>query len=269
MAGAITSERGIVPHRSSASDKPASVPGTPTEIPLVDAAVNPRVPNMSAVAAAGACSRESTMNVSPVRARWIIMKPPPPMPEDWGSTTLRASWIATAASMAFPPASSMRAPASAASGCETATTPAWVPRPGGTPGVGAARSARAMVESERSARTTSARRLRVTVKGMSGLLVRGRTASTAPERTVERPRVGRPRGAGPMGRPVRNGDGRPGGAAVGSRCASCGNPPARGWARSPLVVLGRVERGSGGPGVASTGWRLPLGLAPDGARPRC
>jgi hypothetical protein len=45
------------------------------------------------------------------------------MPEDCGSTTLSAHWMAAAASMALPPASSMRAPASAASGCETDTTP--------------------------------------------------------------------------------------------------------------------------------------------------
>src|SRR5207249_10837653 len=60
------------------------------------------------------------------------MKPPPPMPENSGSTTLSANWMAAAASMALPPLRSILAPASAASGCDTATTPPRNPGPGGT-----------------------------------------------------------------------------------------------------------------------------------------
>jgi hypothetical protein len=41
------------------------------------------------------------------------MNPPPPMPADCGSTTFSAYAIATAASIALPPCSRMRAPASA------------------------------------------------------------------------------------------------------------------------------------------------------------
>ena len=87
------------------------------------AIARPSGANMSALAAAGARSRESTMKVSPVLARWTSMKPPPPMPDDCGSTTLSANCTAAAASMALPPCASMRAPAAAAAGCDTATTP--------------------------------------------------------------------------------------------------------------------------------------------------
>ena len=45
---------------------------------------------MFGVAPAGAFSRVSMKKVCPVLARWIIMKPPPPMPADCGSTTLSA-----------------------------------------------------------------------------------------------------------------------------------------------------------------------------------
>src|SRR5688572_23045878 len=60
------------------------------------------------------------------------MKPPPPMPENSGSTTFSANWIAAAASIALPPSRSIFAPASAASGCETATTPPRNPGSCGT-----------------------------------------------------------------------------------------------------------------------------------------
>src|SRR5438876_2415544 len=60
------------------------------------------------------------------------MNPPPPMPENSGSTTLSANWMAAAASMALPPLRSILAPASAASGCDTATSPPRNPGPGGT-----------------------------------------------------------------------------------------------------------------------------------------
>src|SRR5438552_3078973 len=60
------------------------------------------------------------------------MNPPPPMPENSGSTTLSANRTAAAASMALPPLRRILAPASAASGCDTATTPPRKPGPGGT-----------------------------------------------------------------------------------------------------------------------------------------
>ena len=75
--------------------------------------------NCVGVAAAGAFSRPSMAKVRSCRARWIIMKPPPPMPENCGSTTLSTNWIAAAASIALPPRRSTSAPACAASGCDT------------------------------------------------------------------------------------------------------------------------------------------------------
>ena len=50
-----------------------------------------------------------------------MAKPSLPMPQPVGSTTVRAMAAARAASTALPPASSMRKPAWAASGCEVET----------------------------------------------------------------------------------------------------------------------------------------------------
>src|SRR6266404_2341766 len=113
-------------------------PGTPTAWPLVDAELKScllpsGLVNNVISALAGALSRPSIAKVLPCPfARCTIMKPPPPMPENSGSTTLSANWMAAAASMALPPLRSILAPASAASGCDTATTPPRKPGPGGT-----------------------------------------------------------------------------------------------------------------------------------------
>src|SRR6185503_7323099 len=53
------------------------------------------------------------------------MKPPPPMPELCGSTTLRASNVAIAASAALPPRRSISTPAAAARGSAALTIPGW------------------------------------------------------------------------------------------------------------------------------------------------
>ena len=58
------------------------------------------------------------------------MKPPPPIPDDCGSTTFNANWTAAAASIAFPPAFKTSLPILAAFGSLVATTP---PLPPGTP----------------------------------------------------------------------------------------------------------------------------------------
>src|SRR5205807_1819077 len=126
------------PKRCRAVATTFKVPGTPTAWPLVEAGVNPwllpsGLVNSLVSALAGARSRPSTAKVLPCPfARCTIMKPPPPMPENSGSTTLSANWMAAAASMALPPLRSILAPASAASGCDTATTPPRKPGPGGT-----------------------------------------------------------------------------------------------------------------------------------------
>src|SRR5687768_11234109 len=55
----------------------------------------------------------------------MTMYPPPPKPLIHGSTTPAAKAVATAASTAFPPRSSMSAPARAARMCLAATTPRY------------------------------------------------------------------------------------------------------------------------------------------------
>src|SRR5690606_13453256 len=87
---------------------------------------------MSAVAASGARSRPSIMTLLPSAARCSSQKPPPPMPEPYGSTTPRAALTATAASKALPPASRISRPAAVASGCAVTTAAA-----GGVPAVAA------------------------------------------------------------------------------------------------------------------------------------
>src|SRR5262249_28200298 len=52
-----------------------------------------------------------------------VASPAPASPDIYGSTTLSAAAVATAASKALPPWLSSRAPACAASGCAAATTP--------------------------------------------------------------------------------------------------------------------------------------------------
>ena len=59
--------------------------------------------NMSGVARAGAFSRKSMVVVLPSGKR-TTMKPPPPMLPAVGCVTARAKAVATAASMALPPA---------------------------------------------------------------------------------------------------------------------------------------------------------------------
>src|SRR5437667_6463527 len=127
------------PKRCTAVATTFNVPGTPTAWPLVEAGVkvwllpSSGLVNSVVSALAGALSRPSIAKVLPCPfARCTIMNPPPPMPENSGSTTLSANWMAAAASTALPPLRSILAPASAASGCDTATTPPRNPGPGGT-----------------------------------------------------------------------------------------------------------------------------------------
>src|SRR3954470_10224094 len=55
------------------------------------------------VIAAGAVSRPSIVVTLPSDARWMTMKPPPPIPHENGSATPRTPAAVTAASTAFPP----------------------------------------------------------------------------------------------------------------------------------------------------------------------
>ena len=58
--------------------------------------------NESGSIACGDSSRESIVVTSPLRVR-ITMNPPPPMPQEKGSTTPSTPAAATAASTALPP----------------------------------------------------------------------------------------------------------------------------------------------------------------------
>src|SRR5712671_6063274 len=101
------------------------------------------------------------------------MKPPPPMPELSGSTTLRANWIAAAASTALPPSCRTLAPTSAARGLETETTPLVKPfcsTFGGAPGVGKGGSAQLGADS-----TTSASRIALCAQFPNAYFVRSPT----------------------------------------------------------------------------------------------
>ena len=78
---------------------------------------------MSGAAAAGAVGRKSMTTASFMLASLTTMKPPPPMPDAFGSRTPRANPVATAASTALPPIFSMSMPTRDASGFAAATTP--------------------------------------------------------------------------------------------------------------------------------------------------
>src|SRR5207247_2161469 len=91
------------PKRCTAVATTFNVPGTPTAWPLVEAGVkswllpSSGLVNSVVSALAGALSRPSIAKVLPCPfARCTIMKPPPPMPENWGSTTFSANWMAAA-----------------------------------------------------------------------------------------------------------------------------------------------------------------------------
>ena len=83
--------------------------------------------NMSGVAVAGAFSRESINTTLPLSAKRISIRPPPPIPDAFGSTIPRANPTATAASTALPPACRISTPTWLASGCAEATIP-FAPR---------------------------------------------------------------------------------------------------------------------------------------------
>ena len=80
------------------------------------------VSHISGVAPLGAISRKSINFVSPVLAKRTIIKPPPPIPEDWGSHTPNANPTTTAASIAFPPFSKTSKPILEASYLAVETT---------------------------------------------------------------------------------------------------------------------------------------------------
>src|SRR5690606_36558433 len=127
MAGANKSAQGSAPCAAWASAARRMLEGTPTLRPDSTASIKgngrPSWPrNQSGAAAAGAVSRPSRVSIVP-SAEWCSRNPPPPIPELCGSTTVSASIVAIAASVALPPRRSISAPASAARGSAALTTP--------------------------------------------------------------------------------------------------------------------------------------------------
>jgi hypothetical protein len=82
--------------------------------------VSGKAPGSSAAGATGPKSKVSAGPSGPA----TCAKPMPPKPEFQGSTAARAKAVATAASAALPPASSMETPASAAAPTCDTTIPA-------------------------------------------------------------------------------------------------------------------------------------------------
>ena len=84
----------------------------------------PRARTASTVAPRPARPAPSSARTRPVASSRYSRKASPPGPVIIGDTTAITAAIATQASAAVPPASSIRTPASAASGCSQATVPA-------------------------------------------------------------------------------------------------------------------------------------------------
>ena len=78
--------------------------------------------NESGRMSAGDSSRESIVVISPSGVR-MTMKPPPPMPHEYGSVTPRTAAAATAASTALPPLRSVSIAASVPSTSTVAAAP--------------------------------------------------------------------------------------------------------------------------------------------------
>src|SRR3954451_8969409 len=79
--------------------------------------------NEAGFMAAGAFSRESNVVIRPVRPSRIVMKPPPPRPQLYGSTTPSTLGAAIAAADALPPFLSTSIAALVASGSTLAAAP--------------------------------------------------------------------------------------------------------------------------------------------------
>ena len=128
IAGSKRRAQGSWPCLRWVSSSMRSTPGTPTESPPEAASgqlinVPSALRNKSLVTLAGAVSRPSKDSIAPLVALKCSKKPPPPIPEDCGSTRPSTICAEIAASMAEPPASSISRPARAAWGLATATMP--------------------------------------------------------------------------------------------------------------------------------------------------
>src|SRR5687767_8632281 len=119
MAGPNKSPNGSLPNRADSAAHAETTPGTVTESQPVTG-MRSRLANRPGVHAAGEWPEAfRPCRVLPSQTR---AKASDPMPFITGSTTVSVMAVATSASAALPPLSSMRSPACAASGCEVATT---------------------------------------------------------------------------------------------------------------------------------------------------
>ena len=133
IAGCSTCAQGRRPCCWCAASSKRTVPGTPTARPPTRACgkgmgLPPGSTNRRSSAAAGAVSRPS--QACSALPSQCSKNAPPPMPLDCGSTRVNTICTATAASSALPPARSIWAPASAASGLAAATANVVVAQPG-------------------------------------------------------------------------------------------------------------------------------------------
>src|SRR4029078_584787 len=78
---------------------------------------------MVAPAGAGPCPQITSIVSGPLRVSCTITGTSPPGPLRWGSTTCKVNAVATAASKAWPPRSSIPMPTAVAIQCVEATTP--------------------------------------------------------------------------------------------------------------------------------------------------
>src|SRR5262245_11784344 len=149
MPACSTSASEIVPYSSSALAHVATVPGTPTDMPLNRASLNgsgtPFSQNDVGVIAADARSRPSIVTTRPSAVR-MTMKPPPPTPHENGSVTPRTAAVVTAASMALPPLFSVSIAACVASVSTDAAAPPVPIDVGGPDGATAADAATASTQ---------------------------------------------------------------------------------------------------------------------------
>src|SRR5436190_10340962 len=134
IAGAKRSAHGSDPYARWASSSPSAAPGTAHEAaPIRNTWVDPPEKSTSTASISrsarsrrprpGMATKKSRTRVEQSRARWTSMKPPAPGPVRVPSETQETRAAATAASTAFPPSRSTRAPASAVSGWPAATAP--------------------------------------------------------------------------------------------------------------------------------------------------
>ncbi len=119
MAGSASLANGSLPRRLDSATQAETAPGTVMAFQPVSG-MPPSFSKYSGVHAAG--ERPEALRPCSSLPSQTMANPSLPRPQPVGSTTVSAMAAAIAASTALPPASSIRSPACAASGCEADTT---------------------------------------------------------------------------------------------------------------------------------------------------